>query len=384
MKKRKLKVLWLPADDGGCGWYRVRQWNEFMQGRDDVESFMMSGKEEDPLALVEAADIIVGRIQAHAMVKEIKERVDPLKKIVFDHDDNTMEVLPTSEHYKEFGTQDAWVEQDGEVKPVWVTGITEGFNRYENLSAQMGLLYLLGSADLITTPVSKLTSYYMQFASGDCKGAVVPNSINRDMYPKGEFIPEDKGEEIRIGWTGGVSHLGDWYEIKEQLGVVMNKHPEVVLHIQGSYFPSEFNRFGDRVKFHPWVPWKAYPYRLKMLALDGAIIPLENKPFNEFKSEIKFTELSMLGVPCLVKNMLPYSAVVEDGKNAWTYKDGKEFVDKFDDMIKDIKGKRSKSKRFVKAAQRWVEKERDVEKNVDKLIEVYKSILPEEITAQLV
>jgi hypothetical protein len=385
MKKRPLRVLWLPVDDGGCGWYRVKQWHEYFERMDEVDSVLMTGKEEDPLALIKWADIIVSRINGAKYLREVKENIDPLKPIVFDHDDNTMEVLPTSEHYMDFGTRDAWAQLDGKTTPVWVTGKTEGFNRYKNLWGQMGLLYLLGIADMITTPVPKLTQYYMQYASEECIGAVVPNSINPEMYPEGDFIAKNKKKkEIRIGWQGGVSHLGDWQEIKEPLEKVLKDYPEVTLHIMGSYYRNQFKSFADRIKYYPWTPWKGYTYRLKTMALDGAIIPLADQAFNEYKSEIKFTEFNQLGVPCIVKDMLPYSLVAKGGKNAWTYKTPEEFEKRFREMLEDIKKGGVKGKKYVKEMQKWVKEERDAKTNAKKLVELYKTLLSDEVAGQII
>ena len=43
--KRPLQVLFLPADEGGCGWYRIKQFDEAFKFRDDVKSYLMDGKE---------------------------------------------------------------------------------------------------------------------------------------------------------------------------------------------------------------------------------------------------------------------------------------------------------------------------------------------------
>lgn len=386
MEKRPLRVLFLPVDDGGCGWYRIRTWHEQFQLREDVESYVMDGKEDEQLKLINRSDVIVGRLGATGYVRELKTNIDPKKPVVFDHDDNTFEVLPTSEHYREFGTQDAYVKyEDGTIKPVWVSGDTEGFNSYKNLWGQMGLLFMLGSADLITSPVPRLTQYFMQYAKDDAKGGVVPNSLDFSMYPEGEFIPKDKKKgEIRLGWQGGVSHLGDWQEIHTQLADVLEDYPEVTLHIMGSYYKNQFKAVKDRITFYPWTPWKGYTYRLKTMGLDGAIIPLEDQPFNTYKSEIKYTEYSQLGVPVLVKDILPYSAVVEGGKNAWTYKTPEEFAKRLRAMIEDIKSGGEKSQKMVKKAQKWIKEERDISKNAGKVVEMYKSILPEEVRNVLI
>jgi len=383
-RKRPLQVLFLPADEGGCGWYRIRQFDEAFKFRDDVKSYLMDGKEpvDKQMELIKSSDVIVGRLGDYEYIKLIKEEINPDKKIVFDHDDNTMEVLPTSEHYKEFGTEDAWALVNGNLKPVWVTGLTEGFNRYKNISVQMALLYLLASADLITTPVQKLLDFYLQFGSKEVKGGIVHNALNYDLYPEGEFIPKDKKKgEIRIGWQGGVSHLGDWEEIKEPLVRVLKDYPEVTLHIVGSYYKNQFIDIADRITRYPWYPFKAYTYRLKTLGLDGAIIPLENKPFNEYKSEVKFTEFTALGVPSVVKNMLPYSLVVNE-KNSYPYKNKEEFEVKFRAMLEDIKSGKAQNK--VIEGKKWVKEERSLEKEAGEVVKLYKSILPEETQRELI
>ena len=382
-RKRPLQVLFLPADEGGCGWYRIKQFDEAFKFRDDVKSYLMDGKEpvDEQMELIKSADVVVGRLYDYQYFKLIKEEIDPNKKVVFDHDDNTMEVLPTSEHYKEFGTEDAWALVNGNLKPVWVTGFTEGFNRYRNLSGQMALLYLLASADLITTPVQKLLDFYLQFGSKEVKGGIVHNALNDDLYPEGEFIPKDKKKgEIRIGWQGGISHTGDWEEIKEPLARVLADYPEVTLHIMGSYYRNQFKDFEDRITRYPWYPFKAYTYRLKTLGLDGAIIPLEDKPFNEYKSEVKFTEFTALGVPSVVKDMLPYSLVINEN-NSYPYKNKEEFEVKFRTMLEDIKSGRAQNK--VIEGKKWVKEERSLEKEAGKLVKLYKSILPEETQREL-
>lgn len=381
--KRPLQVLFLPVDDGGCGWYRIRQFDEAFKYRDDVRSYLMDGKEDSDkqVQMINSADVVVGRLGDYQYYKLIKEELAPDKKMVFDHDDNTMEVLPTSEHYKEFGTEDAWALVQGNLRPIWVTGLTEGFNRYKNLSAQMNLLYILACADLITAPVQKLLDFYLQFGSKEVKGGLALNAINFGMYPEGQFTPKDKKKgEIRIGWHGGVSHMGDWDEIKESLAKVLADYPEVTLHIIGSYYKNQFKEVEDKITRYPWYPFRGYTFRLKTIGLDGAIIPLEGKDFNEYKSEIKFSEFSALGVPCVVKNMLPYSEVITED-NSYPYKDNEEFEIKLRAMIEDIKSGKAKNK--AKEANKWVKRDRDIAKEAGKLVQLYKSILPEDTQREL-
>lgn len=391
--KRPLKVLFLPVDDGGCGWMRIRQFHEVFQSRDDVQSVLLEGKEDpnEQARIINESDVVVARMGDYAYVKLIKEEINPFKPIVFDHDDNTMEVLPTSEHYREFGTEDVMVtirDEQGNVveeRPVWVTGITEDFNRYKNLQGQMNLLYILGVADMITAPVQNLIDFYRGFCRNDVETGLVLNCLNFDLFPEGEFIRADKPEgEIRIGWEGGVSHMGDWQEIKEPLEKVMAEFPEVKLYIHGSYYKNQFKAFEDRIIRGGWYPFRGYTFKIKTMALDGALIPLESKPFNEYKSELKFTEFSGLEIPCLVKDMLPYSMVIKDGENCWAYKNNEEFETKFREMILDIKNGKKKCNKYVTNAKKWAKEERNIDVEAGKLVELYKRLLPEETLRELI
>ena len=174
--------------------------------------------------------------------------------------------------------------------------------------------------------------------------------------------------------------MGDWDEIKEPLARVIKDYPEVTLHILGSYYKNQFKEIEDRITRYPWYPFRAYTYRLKTLGLDGAIIPLESKPFNEYKSEVKFVEFTALGVPSVVKDMLPYSKVINE-QNSYPYKTPEEFEEKLRAMIEDIKT--GKAKKRVEAGLKWVKEERDLNKEAGELVKLYKSILPEETQREL-
>lgn len=387
MEKRPLRVLFLPVDDGGCGWYRIRMWHKMFKKMDNVESLIIETKdkpsEKQQHEAIANADVVVARLSGIPYIRVIKEDIDPHKPIVFDHDDNTMEILPSSEHYRDFGTQDAYAYIEGTAKPIWVTG--EGdFNRFKNLWNQMTLIYALGSADLITAPVQSLVDFYMQYGSKETKGVVLPNSLDFNMWPEGKFKWDKRPEnEIRIGWQGGVSHLADWNEIGKTMGNVLKDYPEVTVHIMGSYFDNQFKSFEDRITFYDWVPFEGYPARLATLGLDAAIIPLEDKPFNRFKSEVKFTEFSKMGVPVLVKDIPPYSEVCKNKYTAYTYKDNEEFEVRLREMLDDLKGSKEMANKVVKNAQRWVKKERNAVETAKKVVEAYKSILPEEVQEEL-
>lgn len=384
--KRPLKVLFLPVDDGGCGWYRVRQLHEAFRSLETVESVMPDPRVDDEEYLIRAideCDVVVARTAGFKYVKLIKEQIDPYKPIIFDHDDNTMDLLPTNEHYFDFGTQDAWTVDKGVETPVWVTG-QNGFNKYKNYGGQLSLMYLLWAADMITAPVPQLLKYYSQFTQQQCLMGVVPNMIDSTNFPDGKIVNSSKkGGEIRIGWQGGVSHLGDWKTVNTALHNVLKDYPEVSFHIMGSYYGGLFNDIKDRLTFYGWVPFKGYTFKMASMDLDIALIPLQEAAFNTYKSEVKFSEFAKLQVPVLVKDMLPYSAVCEDGNNCFAYKDEEEFEKKLRMMIEDIKKGGKRCSYVAKNAKKWVDKERDLDKKVQGVVDLYKTVLSQDVLDEL-
>ena len=386
---RKLRVLWLPADDGGCGYHRVKIFNEALNRLGIAESGILKVGQEHIEQLVEASDVIVGRLNTYEFIKIVKESW-PDKVVVFDWDDNTLEVSPSNTAYKEFGSKDVWVKVDN-VKdtefyknapekqksvieqnglPLWVTGITEGFNRYANLSQHTNLLWCLQACDLATSPTPTLTALWDKYAE---KSAVVSNCLDLGFYPDVRVERKrDKGE-IRLGWSGGSSHSGDWKDAVPVLEKLSKKYNLKIV-MAGSSYPEHFK--GLNIEFHPWVSSDAHPYRMKLLDLDFALIPLADTDFNSYKSELKMMEFAALRVPMIVKDQLPYSPYIKD--RAIPYKNAKELEEAVERLIKN-----PGQKDMVKNAYKWVSEERNVDLLAPRLVELYRSLLPESVQRKI-
>ena len=391
--KRLLRVLFLPADDGGCGWHRMRIFNEAFNRLKIADSLMLDPKEEEKEAKVaiEYADVIVSRLNTIQYFKLIKKNW-PNKVVVFDHDDNTLQTKPSNPAYKDFGTEDVWIkvkdvketsaykdatmgtrlkmEEKGEV-PLWVTGITQGFNRYLNLDQHMYLLWGLQACDLATSPVNTLTSMWGQYAN---LVATVPNCLDFSYYPDVDVKSEREKGEIRIGWSGGSSHSMDLKTIIPSIKRLAKKH-NVKLVISGSHFSEIFRELGDIVEYHPWTKWEAHPYRMKLLDLDFALIPLaDDEFFNKYKSELKMMEFAALKIPMIIKDQIPYSDYIKRGENCLAYKTEDELDKCLDKMVK-MKTKERDS--MIENAYSWVYNHRNVDKIAKDLVKVYKGLLPE-------
>ncbi len=390
--ERNLRVLYLPSDDGGCGHHRMRMWDKAFNDYKLADSVTLDPSEDERMtkAAIEYADVVVSRLNTLEYFKLIKKTYHK-KVVVFDHDDNTLETKPSNPAYKDFGTIDAWIpikdvksteyykqasigvklqmEKEGAV-PLWVTGITDGFNRFNNLEFQTGLIYALTACNLATAPTPRLTQLWGKYSE---LVAVVPNCLDFKYYPDVEVKRKRSKGEVRIGWSGGSSHSADLKTIIPTL-LELKKKYNIKLVISGSHFPELFDRLGGLVEYHAWTKWEAHPYRMKLLDLDMAIIPLaDDESFNIYKSELKMMEFAGLKVPMIIKDQEPYAHYIERNKNCLAYKDDKELMVCFEKMIS---GKADREN-LIKNAYNWVKTHRDIEKIAPEVVNVYKSLLPE-------
>lgn len=361
----KLNILSLPVDEGGCGWYRVRQLLESLENQGLANTYILDkddGEKEIALA-IESADLILARSGTAPFIRQIKT-MDPDKPVVFDHDDYTFETLPTNESYRHFGVTEVMMNDT----EVWVNN-RDGFNQYRNLWSRKELEYLLTVSDLNTSPTEHLSNKWAEFNGS---AAVVPNGIDFKLYPNLEITDKSKGDEVRIGWQGGVSHAGDFEAISKSIRKIMHENKNVVFYTVGSSYDWFFKGYEDRIRKFDWLPFKAHPYRMASLDLDIAVIPLADELFNDYKSEIKFSEFAALKVPCLVTDRLPYSPVCEDEVNCLSYKTPEEFEKKLRKLIKDAKLR----DKLAHKANTWVKKERDQDKIAKAVLEkVYKPLV---------
>ncbi len=99
---------------------------------------------------------------------------------------------------------------------------------------------------------------------------------------------------IRIGWVGSATHEEDLKIMAPVFERIKEKYPVQIV-TRGDYRVKEW--WGQDVEVFPTVPIKYYPEALASMAIDIGICPLVDDEFNRCKSNIKFIEFSLLGIP---------------------------------------------------------------------------------------
>lgn len=358
-----MRIMGLPVDDGGCGNYRVRQPLELIRMHSEHDTHVIDPVKDD-MTLVSKAfpntDVVIVRQGGEVGVPKLRS-LFPHLKFVLDIDDNMEIISPYSEHYGEYGTESVqhhgqWLWKDGE----------KNFDIKRNRAKIDSLISFMGEADMVTTTTEKLAEYARAYSKNVW---VLPNFVDLSRWWR---LPFRSNSQLRVGWSGGISHYEDWYSIKKPLNKLMKKY-QFKLVMVGSNFEGIVDPENRHlVEVHDWVPFRGHSYRMMCMNLDFAIIPLADLPFNHYKSSIKLYEMSAMGVPSVVANVLPYKEDISLDKSLfWSYNSPEQFKS-------CVLGALVKSSERLDKANRaydWALSTKGAEENINLWIDAYRSLL---------
>jgi glycosyltransferase involved in cell wall biosynthesis len=211
-------------------------------------------------------------------------------------------------------------------------------NKFEKMLYENGVGGEILKDDYVKVCVTT-TSYLADILRGYDKRVFVSTNklsnydvgIMDDIFEKKN---KSDGEKIKIGYfSGTASHDKDFETVKGPLVYILDKYPQVELHLFG---PLEidyvYDKFGHRVKKHPFAPWEKY---LENIAgVDINIAPLEiGNPFCESKSAIKFTGSGLLGIPTVAAATQTFREAIEDGVDGFVAGSDEEWKEKLEKLI---------------------------------------------------
>lgn len=362
-----LKILAAPIGRDACSYYRVKQPLDEIKNQKLADVIIIDNKmSSDNLAqLVAQADIVLLRPGSELLMRVIREHnINHKLKFVFDHDDNTFLISPYSEHYLHLGEEEYY---DKNIKKwLWKDGVA-GFDIKRNKEKNRSVAQALSEVDMITTTTQYLADTYQEYNS---IVGILPNAINFEHFYRLNLPKNDK--EFRVSWHGGISHYEDLFTIKDPMTKLMGEDSRIKWINMGVMFKGIIKDIPEnQVEFYDWLSPDAFSYKLAVLNLDMAVIPLEDNEFNRCKSSIKWYEYAALGIPSLVSNVMPYNIDIEDGVTGMLYKDEKEFIKKFK-LLREDKNLR---KDIANNAYEWVRKNRDIKDIAKKYVEMYEVIV---------
>lgn len=165
------------------------------------------------------------------------------------------------------------------------------------------------------------------------------NALNTQVKEISKKLLEDKNADdfIDIGYfSGSKTHNEDFNVAKDSVIKVLEKYNNVRILVAGHIdLGKEFEKFKERILCLPFVNWKELPKNI--IKADINIVPLKNSLFNQSKSELKYFEAGILKIPTIASATDPYKYAIKDEVNGFLAKDGTEWFNKLDMLIKDEK-----------------------------------------------
>lgn len=159
---------------------------------------------------------------------------------------------------------------------------------------------------------------------------VVHNGLPGDLVHLTRTLPAKKAnnEIVRIFYgSGSDTHDADFALIAEALRQAMQKDSRLHLYIHGHLeLPAGLSSLAGRVHRVPFFD-KALYYRL-CADYDMALIPLLRDVFNDAKSNIKYQEASLFGIPSIGSPAAEFTDAVTDGRDGFIARSPEEWRDK--------------------------------------------------------
>lgn len=141
-------------------------------------------------------------------------------------------------------------------------------------------------------------------------------------------------ERVVIGYFSGAhGHDKDFETVDKILMRLMDKYEDLRLFLGGPLeISSDFEKYKDRIKKMPYVPRKNN--YMNIAGVDINIAPLEiDNPFCESKSELKFFEAGLLGVPTIATATQTFREAINDGIDGFVAKNAIEWEEKLEKLI---------------------------------------------------
>ena len=325
-----MKVLILqPRADDGCTWYRLAQFASVSTENEwnSVHFLDLSLGDEVIERTIAAADAYILRLNSLTAF-EIFDLIDPIKTgkpFFVDIDDSFEDIDPLSDMYRAYGQRNVQLSTG---QYLWEDGVNINLEENRNRAKRYGELLSKCSAVIVTT--FELAAFARKYNPAV---VVIPNAIDFRRWP--QVTPKDKpSNEVRIVWGGGSTHFPDLMEIAEPLAHVLQRNPQVKLHMVGVAFGAFVKKMPEgSVVTHPWVKSDGHGFHMASIGADIGLAPLKDMSFNYFKSSVKMYEYSALGIPTLARNIPPYNQDIVDGQNGLLYSNAEEFITKLEQLI---------------------------------------------------
>ncbi|MDI6821785.1 MAG: glycosyltransferase family 4 protein [Actinomycetota bacterium] len=184
----------------------------------------------------------------------------------------------------------------------------------------------LKACQLVTTSTPYLAELLRQYNKNV---VVLPNMLPSEYWQVKHESREDG--KIIIGWAGGAHHWSDLEILRGTIEQILDDYPHVELHVVGMReYP-----FKEHERIKILKPVRLEEYSKLLSKFDIGIAPLVDTQFNHCKSDLKFIEYGMVGLPVVASKVIPYMKSVVHGENGFLAQNPKDWMKFLRRLIED-------------------------------------------------
>ena len=293
---------------------------------------------------IDWADIVYfQRVVDRNIVAEAKRARAACKKVIYDTDDY-MHGLPSHHpHKRNIENSRYLIDQDDLAK----------------------------HCNVITVSTDYLKKMYADRYS--CPISVLPNCIRTEDYycsTVNHFMPD----RVYLGWAGSSTHFHDLTIVGPVIRDLIDKYPDLSL-VTFNYHGLEEKPYQNAFEGVPldrriFIGGTEPALLSNVLRLfDIGIAPILNNDFNRSKSNCKYLEYSMSGVPTVASDLEPYHS---DRQFAVLAKENpSDWYQAIETLILDKERRRG----LAEKAAAWVRRKYDIKANIKAWDTIFKSII---------
>ncbi len=176
----------------------------------------------------------------------------------------------------------------------------------------------IASASVVTTTTPRLAALLRRF---NPNVVILPNMLPGE-YWQVQKPKRTKDQPLVLGWAGGQTHFEDLKILRGTIEQLLDEFTELEFHVAGAdavpFKKHERARGLDAVKI--------WDYAELIKGFDIGIAPLVDIHFNRCKSDLKFLEYSILGIPSVASKVESYAASVQNGENGFLASNNKDWL----------------------------------------------------------
>ena len=219
--------------------------------------------------------------------------------------------------------------------------------------------------DAITVSTKNLIDVYKKY-----NPKIYHLANNLDVKWWNSFPSHKKDDFIRIGFVASAAHPEGVRIVRDPVVKILEKYPNTKLLVTQMYRDMfKDTPVFDRVEAIPWIKLEEFPEKYKALGIDIGLAPLADNLFNRAKSNLRWMEYSVQGVPSVVSPVEAYSCV-RDGIDGLVAQEKDEWFDAIEKLVLDPELR----EKMGKAAMDRIEKEYNIDRNIGSWLKVYTDI----------